>query len=46
MHSQPSSLSLPLPLRPQPENFLLTDKSADAKLQATDFGLSSFFQVC
>jgi serine/threonine protein kinase len=29
----------------KPENFLLSDRSPDAALKATDFGLSSFFQV-
>eukprot|EP00967_Tisochrysis_lutea_P044532 scaffold54059_cov19-Tisochrysis_lutea.AAC.7 len=29
----------------KPENFLLSDKSPRAQLKATDFGLSSFFQV-
>ena len=29
----------------KPENFLLSDRSAAAALKATDFGLSSFFQV-
>lgn len=28
----------------KPENFLLSDKSEDAKLKATDFGLSVFFK--
>ena len=30
----------------KPENFLLSDKTSKAQLKATDFGLSSFFQVC
>ncbi len=29
----------------KPENFLLSDKSPSSVLKATDFGLSSFFQV-
>lgn len=29
----------------QPENFLLSEKGPNAVLKATDFGLSSFFQV-
>ncbi len=29
----------------KPENFLLSDRSAASVLKATDFGLSSFFQV-
>ncbi|GAX77412.1 hypothetical protein CEUSTIGMA_g4858.t1 [Chlamydomonas eustigma] len=28
----------------KPENFLLSDKTPNSRLQATDFGLSSFFQ--
>ena len=28
----------------KPENFLLADKSADAPLKATDFGLSVFYK--
>lgn len=29
----------------QPENFLLSDKTPNATLKATDFGLSAFFMV-
>lgn len=38
------SVSLPHPRSLKPENFLVTDRTGDARIKLSDFGLSTFFR--